>query len=101
MTDVMPGRSAAAFDLEAKYREESGSFFFTGVQALVRVPMDQMRADRKAGHRMMARQNIGCIIGHFGAQMCCNGGAVNQLCGHTGDPLSLRLFCRAASSRSG
>ncbi len=51
MTDVMPGRSAAAFDLEAKYREESGSFFFTGVQALVRVPMDQMRADRKAGHR--------------------------------------------------
>ena len=56
---------------------------------------------RKAGHRMMARQNIGCIIGHFGAQMCCNGGAVNQLCGHTGDPLSLRLLCRAASSTSG
>ncbi|MGD9750651.1 MAG: indolepyruvate ferredoxin oxidoreductase family protein [Acidimicrobiia bacterium] len=51
MTEVMPERSAAAFDLDAKYREESGSFFFTGVQALVRVPLDQMRADRKAGHR--------------------------------------------------
>ncbi len=51
MTDVMPARSASAFDLEAKYREEAGSFFFTGVQALVRVPMDQMRADRRAGHR--------------------------------------------------
>jgi indolepyruvate ferredoxin oxidoreductase len=51
MTEVMPERSSAAFDLDAKYREEAGSFFFTGVQALVRVPMDQMRADRQAGHR--------------------------------------------------
>ena len=51
MTEVMPERSSAAFDLDAKYREESGSFFFTGVQALVRVPMDQMRADRRAGLR--------------------------------------------------
>ncbi len=51
MTEVMPERSTAAFDLDAKYREESGSFFFTGVQALVRVPIDQMRADRAAGKR--------------------------------------------------
>ncbi len=47
----MGSRAAAAHDLDAKYREESGEFFFTGVQALVRVPLDQMRADRKAGHR--------------------------------------------------
>ena len=51
MTEVMPERSTATFDLDAKYREEAGSFFFTGVQALVRVPMDQMRIDRRAAKR--------------------------------------------------
>ena len=45
MTDVMP----AELDLNAKYREQTGSYFFTGVQALVRVPIEQMRADRFAG----------------------------------------------------
>ena len=50
MTDVMPDRPAsAARDLDAKYREDAGTFFFTGVQALVRAPMDQMREDRRAG----------------------------------------------------
>ena len=53
MTDVM-GRPAARpvpQDLDAKYRESEGTFFFTGVQALVRVPLDQMRADALAGLR--------------------------------------------------
>ncbi|MGD9750443.1 MAG: indolepyruvate ferredoxin oxidoreductase family protein [Acidimicrobiia bacterium] len=53
MTEVM-GRPAARpviGDLEAKYREPEGQFFFTGVQALVRVPLDQMRADKAAGLR--------------------------------------------------
>ena len=52
MTDVMPlqqGTSGA--DLEAKYREASGSYYFTGVQALVRAPVDQMRTDRLAGKK--------------------------------------------------
>ena len=52
MTDVMPVRpGTSSADLEAKYREESGSFYFTGVQALVRVPVDQMRSDRRAGKK--------------------------------------------------
>ena len=38
-------------DLEAKYRDEEGDFFFTGIQALVRVPLDQMRVDRRNGLR--------------------------------------------------
>jgi indolepyruvate ferredoxin oxidoreductase len=55
MTDVMKARPAGGgADLEAKYRDESGSFFFTGVQALVRAPLDQMRADRRAGLRTAA-----------------------------------------------
>ena len=52
MTDVMKTRAAGGgADLDAKYREESGRFFFTGVQALVRAPHDQMRVDRRAGLR--------------------------------------------------
>ncbi|MCP5024919.1 MAG: indolepyruvate ferredoxin oxidoreductase family protein, partial [Actinomycetia bacterium] len=47
MTDVI-GESTS-IDLDDKYQAEKGSFFFTGVQALVRVPLDQMRADRLAG----------------------------------------------------
>ncbi|MFN3219234.1 MAG: indolepyruvate ferredoxin oxidoreductase family protein [Acidimicrobiales bacterium] len=49
MTDVRPRE-----ELEAKYREESGDFFLTGVQALVRVPIEQMRADRRHGLRTAA-----------------------------------------------
>ncbi len=51
MTDVQERSRGKAADLEAKYRERDGEYFFTGVQALVRVPVDQMRTDREAGHR--------------------------------------------------
>ena len=53
MTEVMgrPAAKPARQDLDAKYREHEGQFFFTGVQALVRVPLDQMRADKLAGLR--------------------------------------------------
>ncbi|MFE9327525.1 indolepyruvate ferredoxin oxidoreductase family protein [Nocardia sp. NPDC052278] len=37
------------YDLTSKYVQESGSVYLTGLQALVRVPIDQMRADRRAG----------------------------------------------------
>lgn len=65
MTDLMKGRhESGVADLEAKYREESGSFFFTGVQALVRAPLDQMRADRQAGLR-----TAGFISGYQGSPL--------------------------------
>ena len=38
-----------AFSLEAKYRLESGRIFLSGIQALVRLPLDQHRADRRRG----------------------------------------------------
>ena len=52
MTDTAPtsaGPKTSGPGLDEKYRAESGSFFFTGIHALVRVPLDQMRADRQAG----------------------------------------------------
>ena len=35
--------------LDSKYDQESGAVYLTGIQALVRLPMDQMRRDRRAG----------------------------------------------------
>ena len=35
--------------LEQKYRLEAGRVLMSGVQALVRVPLDQHRADRRRG----------------------------------------------------
>src|SRR5882724_6452933 len=35
--------------LSDKYTVEQGSVYLTGIQALVRLPMDQMRRDRAAG----------------------------------------------------
>jgi indolepyruvate ferredoxin oxidoreductase len=37
--------------LDAKYRLEEGRIFLSGVQALVRLPLDQHRADRRRGLR--------------------------------------------------
>ncbi len=37
------------FTLEAKYRAEEGTIFLSGIQALVRLPLDQHRADRRRG----------------------------------------------------
>jgi indolepyruvate ferredoxin oxidoreductase len=37
------------FSLDAKYRQEDGVIFLSGIQALVRLPLDQYRADRRRG----------------------------------------------------
>jgi indolepyruvate ferredoxin oxidoreductase len=37
------------FSLDAKYRQEHGTIFLSGIQALVRLPLDQHRADRARG----------------------------------------------------
>src|SRR2546427_10585481 len=37
------------FSLEAKYTQERGRIFLSGIQALVRLPLDQHRADRRRG----------------------------------------------------
>jgi indolepyruvate ferredoxin oxidoreductase len=39
------------FSLDAKYTQEDGLVFLSGIQALVRLPLDQHRADRRRGLR--------------------------------------------------
>ena len=48
-----------AITLDDKYTAESGSVYLTGTQALVRLPMTQMRRDRAAG------LNTGCFISGY------------------------------------
>ncbi len=43
--------TATDLSLDSKYRIESGRIFLSGIQALVRVPVDQHRADRRRGLR--------------------------------------------------
>jgi indolepyruvate ferredoxin oxidoreductase len=37
------------FSLDAKYRQDEGTVFLSGIQSLVRLPLDQHRADRRRG----------------------------------------------------
>src|SRR5216684_2259769 len=39
------------FSLDAKYTQEEGRVFLSGIQALVRLPLDQHRADQRRGLR--------------------------------------------------
>jgi indolepyruvate ferredoxin oxidoreductase len=41
--------TTSAVSLDSKYRTERGRIFLAGIQALVRVPIDQHRADRRRG----------------------------------------------------
>jgi len=47
----MTTSSASGFSLESKYTLEQGTIFLSGIQALVRLPLDQHRADRRRGLR--------------------------------------------------
>src|SRR5216683_1533817 len=42
---------AEQFSLDAKFTRESGRIFLSGIQALVRLPLDQHRADKRRGLR--------------------------------------------------
>ena len=44
-------KSTEEFSLDDKYRREEGVIFLSGIQALVRLPFDQHRADRRRGLR--------------------------------------------------
>ena len=44
-------KSTQEFSLDDKYRQEEGVIFLSGIQALVRLPFDQHRADRRRGLR--------------------------------------------------
>lgn len=48
-TDVRQKYGLREFSLDDKYLKEEGTVILSGIQALVRLPIDQMRADRRAG----------------------------------------------------
>lgn len=56
--------AAAQLSLDARYRAESGTILITGMQALLRVLLDQVRVDRRAG-----RRTAGFISGYPGSPL--------------------------------
>ena len=42
------------YTLEDRYTQDDGRVFMTGINALARLPLEQIRADRRAGHRTAA-----------------------------------------------
>ena len=55
MTDTAARPSAVpSFSLGDRYSTVSGEILATGVQALTRLPLDQICADRRAGHNTAA-----------------------------------------------
>jgi indolepyruvate ferredoxin oxidoreductase len=54
--DIKIGRKPPAhdYDLADRYRADDGTVFLTGVQALARVPIEQLRRDRRAGRKTAA-----------------------------------------------
>ncbi len=57
-------RTPREFSLDLKYIAEEGTIYLTGIQALVRVPLDQRRADRRRGLR-----TAGFICGYPGSPL--------------------------------
>ena len=53
-----------AFSLDAKYTRLEGTILLSGVQALVRLPLDQLRADRRLG-----LNTAGLISGYRGSPL--------------------------------
>ena len=63
--------TALRISLDDKYTSEEGHFLLSGTQALVRLPLDRIRADRRAGHK-----TGGFISGYRGSPL---GGYDQQL----------------------
>ena len=65
------GINQGLISLDQKYTQESGHIFLTGIQALVRLPMSQIRRDRAAG-----LNTAGFVTGYRGSPL---GGYDQQL----------------------
>ena len=64
MNNVRPQRPLDNYELDDRYRRESGRVFLTGTQALVRIPLMQRTIDRAAGFN-----TAGFISGYRGSPL--------------------------------
>ena len=70
------GRTMALLDdyaLDDRFTEDSGRVFLTGIQALARLPLEQLRADRRAGLRTAA-----FVSGYQGSPLGTYGDALTR-----------------------
>jgi len=71
------GNAPRQVTLDDKYTLESGTVFMTGIQALVRLPLEQRRRDRAAGLR-----TGGYISGYQGSPLAAIDGALRRAQAH-------------------
>ena len=68
------------YRLDRKYTDDGGRVFLTGLQALARLPLEQLRADRRAGRRTAA-----FVSGYQGSPLGGYGEAVRAAAARTPD----------------
>jgi len=68
------------FSLEDKYRREEGTVILSGVQALLRLPLDQQRADKRQGLRTatLVSGYRGSPLGGFDMALEANSGLLDE-----------------------
>ncbi|MDH3707124.1 MAG: indolepyruvate ferredoxin oxidoreductase family protein, partial [Acidimicrobiia bacterium] len=77
-----------SYDLDDRYLADDGTVFLTGIQALARLPLEQLRADRRAGWNTAA-----LITGYPGSPLGSYDGAVAAAADLAPD---LPVVCRPA-----
>ena len=71
MTDMIEQAQLAGYELADRYRLENGRVFLSGLQAIARLPLDQIRSDRRRGLNTAAFVSgyQGSPVGAFGDEV--------------------------------
>jgi len=88
MTSPSAAADATPYHLSDRYTRDEGRVFLTGVQALARLPIEQLRADRRAGLRTAA-----FVSGYPGSPL---GGYDVEIARAARAASDLRIVCRPA-----
>ncbi|MEE2665730.1 MAG: hypothetical protein VX681_16565 [Myxococcota bacterium] len=88
--DSPPGL-APDYRLSDRYTADSGTVFMTGLQALARLPIEQLRVDRSAGLHTAAF--VSGYPGSPAATRGSRGSCIRRCCGHSGCAASSPSAC--------
>ena len=88
MTSPSAAADATPYHLSDRYTRDEGRVFLTGVQALARLPIEQLRADRRAGPRTASFVS-GYPLGGYDEEIAR--AKASRPCARSGDPVRPEL----------
>ena len=99
MTDLADRPDLTAYELDDRFRREDGRVFLSGVQALARLPVDQLRIDRRNGlrHRRVRVRLPGLARRHVPGGGSAAAAARCPICPSSSVPASTRSWRRRRS----